>query len=62
LIDWEHPRNNDLAAVNQFSIEGPKKTRRPGVLLFVNGPPLAIFELKRAGKEYGRVAGAYRQL
>ncbi|MEU4294865.1 type I restriction endonuclease subunit R [Kribbella sp. NPDC026596] len=62
LLDWEHPNNNDLAAINQFSVEGPKKTRRPDVLLFVNGLPLAIFELKRPGKAYARVAGAYRQL
>jgi len=62
LVDWEHPANNDLAAVNQFSIEGPKKTRRPDVLLFVNGLPLAIFELKRPGKQYAKIQGAFRQL
>ncbi|MET9317249.1 type I restriction endonuclease subunit R [Kribbella sp. NPDC003505] len=62
LVDWENPKNNDLAAVNQFSIEGPKRTRRPDVLLFVNGLPLAIFELKRAGKQYATLAGAFRQL
>ena len=62
LVDWEHPENNDLAAINQFTIEGPKRTRRPDVLLFVNGLPLAIFELKRPGKAYARVAGAYRQV
>lgn len=62
LVDWKNPKNNDLAAINQFSIEGPKKTRRPDVLLFVNGLPLAIFELKRPGKAYATVSGAYRQL
>lgn len=62
LIDWANPRNNDLAAVNQFSIEGPKRTRRPDILLFVNGLPLAIFELKRPGKAYARIDGAFRQL
>lgn len=62
LVDWEVPKNNDLAAINQFSIEGPKRTRRPDVLLFVNGLPLAIFELKRTGKEYAKVTGGYRQL
>lgn len=62
LIDWAVPKNNDLAAINQFSIEGPKRTRRPDVMLFVNGLPLAIFELKRAGKEYAKVTGGYRQL
>ena len=62
LVDWENPGSNDLIAVNQFSIEGPKKTRRPDVLLFVNGLPMAIFELKRIGKAYAKVSGAYRQL
>ncbi|MDR1078755.1 MAG: type I restriction endonuclease subunit R, partial [Propionibacteriaceae bacterium] len=62
LVDWENPRNNDLAAVNQFSVEGPRRTRRPDVLLFVNGLPLVIFELKRPGKAYAKVAGAFRQI
>ncbi|MEI2787169.1 MAG: type I restriction endonuclease [Candidatus Nanopelagicales bacterium] len=39
LIDWENPDNNDLLAVNQFTIQG-KKERRPDVVLFVNGLPL----------------------
>ncbi|MEV0570195.1 type I restriction endonuclease subunit R [Dactylosporangium sp. NPDC050588] len=62
LVDWENPRANNLIAVNQFSIEGPKKTRRPDILLFVNGLPMAIFELKRVGKAYAKVSGAFRQL
>lgn len=61
LIDWGTPGNNDLAAVNQFSIQGPKKTRRPDVLLFVNGLPMGLFELKRPGKAYAKVTGAYTQ-
>lgn len=61
LIDWNTPQNNDLAAINQFSIQGPKKTRRPDVLLFVNGLPMALFELKRPGKPYAKVSGAYQQ-
>ena len=62
LVDWENPKNNDLIAVNQFSVTGPKRTRRPDILLFVNGLPLAIFELKRAGKQHATLSGAYRQL
>jgi len=61
LVDWDDPESNDLAAINQFSIQGPKKTRRPDVLLFVNGLPMALFELKRAGKAYAKVSGAYQQ-
>lgn len=62
LVDWDTPENNDLVAINQFSIQGHKRTRRPDVLLFVNGLPLAILELKRPGKAYARVEGAFRQL
>ena len=62
LVDWANPMRNDLIAVNQFTIQGPKRTRRPDVLLFVNGLPFAIFELKRAGKQYATLSGAYRQL
>ncbi|MEZ5095662.1 MAG: HsdR family type I site-specific deoxyribonuclease [Nocardioides sp.] len=62
LIDWDDPNNNDLAAINQFSVEGPKRTRRPDIMLFVNGLPLAVFELKRPGKVYAKVIGAFRQL
>ncbi|WP_426624273.1 type I restriction endonuclease subunit R [Leifsonia sp. McL0607] len=61
LVDWENPYANDLAAINQFTVEGPKKTRRPDVLLFVNGLPMVLFELKRPGKEYAKITGAYRQ-
>ncbi|MFI5623432.1 type I restriction endonuclease subunit R [Nocardioides sp. NPDC051685] len=62
LVDWDDPLANDRTAINQYSIEGPKRTRRPDVLLFVNGLPMAIFELKRPGKAYAKVNGAYRQL
>ncbi|MFQ6226276.1 type I restriction endonuclease subunit R [Nocardia sp. NPDC002869] len=61
LIDWSDLENNDLAAVNQFTVKGPKHERRPDVILFVNGLPMALFELKRPGKEYASVKGAYRQ-
>ncbi|MEU6190738.1 type I restriction endonuclease subunit R [Nocardia sp. NPDC047038] len=61
LIAWDDFANNDLVAVNQFSIQGPKKTRRPDILLFVNGLPMALFELKRTGKAYATVKGAYQQ-
>jgi type I restriction enzyme R subunit len=61
LIDWGNFENNDLIAVNQFTVKGPKHERRPDVVLFVNGLPMALFELKRPGKEYASVKGAHRQ-
>lgn len=61
LVDWDEAENNDLIAVNQFTIQGPKHQRRPDIILFVNGLPMALFELKRPGKEYASVKGAHRQ-
>lgn len=46
LIDWSNPAKNRWLAVNQFSIKGPHHTRRPDVILFVNGLPLVLLELK----------------
>ena len=46
LIDWAEPARNEWLAVNQFSITGPRHTRRPDIVLFVNGLPLVLIELK----------------
>lgn len=46
LIDWTDPARNEWLAVNQFSITGPHHTRRPDIVLFVNGLPLVLIELK----------------
>jgi type I restriction enzyme R subunit len=44
-VDYDHAENNDWLIVNQFTIEG-KNTRRPDLILFVNGLPLVLFEFK----------------
>lgn len=62
LVDWADPSANDLVAVNQFTIRGPKKERRPDVVLFVNGLPLGLLELKKPGTENATIAGAYAQI
>src|SRR5659263_208419 len=49
LVDWAVPTANDLLAVNQFTIHGAKRDRRPDVVLFVNGLPLGLVELKKTG-------------
>ena len=46
VIDFDNPTNNDWLAVNQFSITENRNNRRPDVVLFVNGLPLGIIELK----------------
>lgn len=46
LVNWGNVANNQFWAVNQFSIKGQRHTRRPDVVLFVNGMPLVVLELK----------------
>ena len=66
LIDFEHPENNIFRAVNQFSVEyinnGQKETRRPDILLFVNGMPLCIIELKNPADANATIYDAYEQI
>jgi type I restriction enzyme R subunit len=49
VIDWEAPAENDFLAVRQLSLKGPLYTCIPDVVLFVNGLPLVVIELKRTG-------------
>ncbi len=62
VIDFEQPANNDWLAVNQFSVTENKHSRRPDVVLFVNGLPLAVMELKNAADEDATIWNAYQQL
>ena len=62
LIDFEHPERNDFVVVNQMSVEQDNKTRRPDVLMFVNGLPLGLIELKVPGQESATLRGAWNQL
>ena len=61
LVDWDDFSNNDLLAINQFTIVG-KSERRPDVMLFVNGLPLVLIELKRAGNANATLKGAFNQI
>lgn len=66
LIDFEHPENNIFRAVNQFAVEyinnGQKETRRPDILLFVNGMPFCIIELKNPADANATIYDAYEQI
>jgi type I restriction enzyme R subunit len=62
VIDFDEPANNDWLAVNQFSVLEGQHTRRPDVVLFVNGLPLAVIELKNAADEDATVWTAWQQL
>ncbi|HLG17045.1 MAG TPA: type I restriction endonuclease subunit R [Blastocatellia bacterium] len=62
LLDFNTPDNNDWLAVNQFTVAEGRHTRRPDVVLFVNGLPLAVIELKNPADENATVWSAYHQL
>lgn len=62
LVDFSDVAANDWLAVNQFSVQGPKLTRRPDVVLFVNGLPLVVVELKNPGDEDSDIWAAWNQL
>lgn len=62
VIDFDQPKNNDWLAVNQFSVSENKHNRRPDVVLFVNGLPLAVLELKNAADEQATIWSAFQQL
>lgn len=66
LIDFENPENNLFRAVNQFTVEyinnGQKKNRRPDVILFVNGMPLCIIELKNPADANATIYDAWEQI
>ncbi|MDM9593689.1 type I restriction endonuclease subunit R [Pseudomonas guariconensis] len=62
LIDWADVRANEWLAINQFSIQGPKHTRRPDIILFVNGLPLVLLELKNPADVNADLVKAFDQL
>ncbi len=62
LIDFDDPDANDWLAVNQFTVIENKAKRRPDIVLFVNGLPLGVVELKNAGDENATLDGAFNQL
>ncbi len=62
LIDWAEPLKNDWLAVNQFCIKGARHTRRPDIILFVNGLPLVVIELKNPADLNADVGKAFDQL
>lgn len=66
LIDFEHPENNLFRAVNQFTVEytnnGQKENRRPDVILFVNGMPLCVIELKNPADANATINDAWEQI
>ncbi len=66
LIDWEQPLGNEWLAINQFSIKGQvgpnSHTRRPDIILFINGLPLVLIELKNPADENADIWKAFDQI
>lgn len=62
LVDWANPGRNEFWAVNQFTIKGAHHTRRPDVILFVNGLPLVLIELKNPADENADIWKAFDQI
>jgi type I restriction enzyme R subunit len=62
LIDFADTDANDWLAVNQYTVIEGQRNRRPDVVLFVNGLPLAVIELKNPGDENATLQGAFNQL
>ena len=62
IVDFDNPANNDFLAVNQFTVVENKRERRADVVLFVNGLPLVVIELKSAANEDATIWTAWQQL
>jgi len=61
LVDYDNPEHNNWLVVNQFTIVEGQRTRRPDIVVFVNGLPLAVIELKNPADENATIKGAFNQ-
>jgi type I restriction enzyme, R subunit len=62
VLDYENLEANEFLAVNQFTVMEDRRERRPDIVLFVNGLPLAVIELKNAATESATIWSAFNQL
>lgn len=62
LIDWHRPDNNDFVVLNQFTIIENHQNKRPDIILFVNGLPLVVIELKNPADENATLQMAFKQI
>ena len=62
LIDFDNPLNNEFTVVNQYTIVENGRNKRPDLILFVNGLPLVVIELKNAADENATLQSAFRQV
>ncbi|WP_420917975.1 type I restriction endonuclease [Vibrio coralliilyticus] len=62
LMDFTNPDNNEFLIVNQFTITGTKGNRRPDIVVFINGLPISVVELKNPADEHADIWNAYNQI
>ncbi len=62
LLDFATAANNQFLVVNQYTLSGAKQMRRPDLIVFINGLPLAVIELKNPADESADIWSAYQQL
>ncbi|MGA1863253.1 type I restriction endonuclease [Deferribacter thermophilus] len=62
LVDFKNPENNDFLVVNQFTVIENHKNKRPDIVIFINGLPLVVMELKNPADENATIKSAYNQL
>ena len=62
LVDFDNPLNNEFAVINQYTIVENGRNKRPDLILFVNGLPLVVIELKNAADENATLQSAFRQV
>lgn len=62
VLDYDTPENNEFLAINQFTVVEDRHERRPDIVLFINGLPMAVVELKNAANENATIWSAFNQL
>jgi len=62
LVDFQNPENNVFFAINQFTVTEHNQNKRPDVILFVNGLPLVVIELKNPADEHASIRKAFDQI
>jgi len=62
LVDFQNPDKNVLFCINQYTVQERNQTKRPDIILFVNGLPLVVFELKNPADEQATVRKAFDQI
>ena len=62
LVDFQNPENNSCFAINQYTVQERNQNKRPDVILFVNGLPLVVIELKNPADEHATIRKAFDQI